>query len=118
MKTPPNQTAFESAPSKRDYTPGDLFPDTLPPVIPARWPSAGTRPHEALEALLAGPQNQADYWMGWRLAAYIKDLQYDGWAFFKRDIRKPGCRRPIAEYTINRTDPATAAALEARGYHD
>lgn len=120
MKTPPNQTAFESAPSKRDYTRNDLFPDTLPPVVAAFWPSDGTRASEALYALIEAPQNQADYWNGWRLSAYVKDLQYDGWSFHKRDIIKPGCRRPITEYTLNRNDPGTAAALARRqgGGHD
>lgn len=114
MKTPPNQTAFESAPSKRNYTSFDLFPETLPPVVAAMWPTSGTRDAEALEALLTGPQNQADYWHGWRLAAYVNSLKNDGWAFLKRDITKPGCRAPIVEYSLDRNDLGTAAALAMR----
>lgn len=114
MKTPPNKAEFESALDKSDYNRNDLFPETLPPVVPAYWPSKGTRSDEALQALIESPQNQADYWQGWRLAAYVKDLEYDGWSFHKRDITKPGCRAPITEYSINRDDPGTAAALAMR----
>lgn len=114
MKTPPNQTEFESAPDKRDYNLNDLFPETLPPVAPASWPSSGTRAYEALQALIEAPQNQADYWEGWRLAAYVDTLKNDGWSFHKRDIIKPGCRRPIREYSLNRDAPGTAAALAMR----
>lgn len=93
----------------------DLFPDTLPPILPAYWPTPGSRADEALQALISGPQNQADYHHGWRLAAYIKELEYDGWSFRKRDILKPGCRRAIREYTLNRQVPAIAIALKTRG---
>lgn len=115
MKTPPNQTAFKSAQTKRNHNAiADLFPESLPPVVAAFWPTSGTRADEALQALLTGRQNQADYWHGWRLAAYVKELEYDGWAFIKRDILKPGCRRVITEYELDRTDPSTAAALASR----
>lgn len=115
MKTPDLPEEKPSAPSKRNFNPsGDLFPDSLPPVTPANWPTSGTRADEAMQALLAGPQNQADYWQGWRLAAYIKELEYYGWAFIKRDITRPRCRRPITEYALDRTDPSSAAALASR----
>lgn len=115
MKTPPNQTASESAPSKRNYNPtASLFPELDPPVIAAWWPAAGTRDDEALQALIVGKQNQADYWRGWRLAAYVNSLRSDGWAILSRSIIKPGCRREIAEYELDRTDPGTAAALASR----
>jgi len=112
MKTPDLPEEMPSAPNKRHFNPsGDLFPESLPPVVAALLPTRGTRADEALQAAIFGPINQADYWIGWRLAAYIKELEYDGWAFIKRDIIKPGCRRPITEYTLDRTDPSTAAAL-------
>lgn len=88
-----------------------LFPELEPPVVAAWLPAAGTRPDEALQALIGGKQNQADYWQGWRLAAYVKALEYIGWRFLKRDISRPGCRRAITEYELDRTDPGTAAAL-------
>lgn len=117
MKNAPTTKSSESAKDKRHYAANDLFPETLPPIVPALWPAAGTRPAEALEVLMYGPTNQADYpCMGWRLAAYIKELEYDGWSFLKRDIVRPGCRRPITEYRLNSGDPATKAALSARGY--
>jgi len=116
MKTPPNQTAFESAPRKRNLNASfDLFPESLPPIVAAFWPTSGTRADEALQALIAGPQNQADYLQGWRLAAYVKGLEYDGWKFIKRDIIRAGCRRPITEYSIDRADPSTAVALRPKG---
>jgi len=96
-------------------TPADLFPDTLPPVTAARFPTAGTRAAEALQALLTGPQNQAEYeGMGWRLAAYVQTLEDYGWGILSRSITRPGCRRPIAEYALDRSDPRTAAALASR----
>lgn len=96
-------------------TPADLFPDTLPPVTAARFPTPGTRAAEALQALLTGPQNQADYeGMGWRLAAYVQSLQDTGWGINSRPITRPGCRKAIAEYSLDRTDPSTAAALASR----
>jgi len=113
-KNAPVQPTNESAPDKRNYNRNDLFPETLPPFAPAFWPRNGTRTDEALQALIESPQNQADYWKGWRLSAYVKSLQYDGWCFNKRNITKPGCRAPIAEYTLNRDDPGTAAALAMR----
>lgn len=104
-----------SAAGHGDSNPFDLFPDTLPAVLPARWPDPNSRAGEALRALLQGPQNQADYRDGWRLAAYVKKLEYDDWHFIKRDIHRPGCRRAITEYALDRQDPATAAALQSRG---
>lgn len=115
MKTLPNQTASESAPSKRNFNPtATLFPELEPPVVAAFWPSNGTRAAEALDALLSGPQNQADYWRGWRLAAYVNELRRDGWGIVSQLIRKPGCRREISEYRLDYGDPATLAALKLR----
>ena len=115
MKNARPQTTEASALDKRHSNPtADLFPDSLPPVVAALWPTRGTRADEALQAMQQGPQNQADYWQGWRLAAYVKELEYLGWAFLKRDISRPRCRRSITEYRIDRTDPSTAAALASR----
>ena len=116
MENAPDKKTGESVLRKRlDYSPtADLFPDSLPPVVAALSPTAGTRAAEALAACISAPQNQADYWYGWRLAAYVKELEYDGWRFIKRDILKPGCRRVITEYELDRTDPCTAAALASR----
>ena len=115
MKNAPDQNTAESALEQRNNTPADLFPDTLPPVTAARFPTPGTRAAEALQALLTSPQNQADYeGMGWRLAAYVQSLQDTGWGILSRPITRPGCRKPIAEYVLDRTDPSTAAALASR----
>ncbi|MGL1833073.1 hypothetical protein ACKVEX_05640 [Rhodocyclaceae bacterium SMB388] len=109
-------TPDEGKPSARNsaHPNADLFPDSLPPVAPAIWPKAGTRKADALEALIAGPQNQCDYWPGWRLAAYVKSLEYDGWKIRHRQFKHPRCKPLIAEYSLDRKDPATAAALAKR----
>ena len=106
-----NASALEP---RRNDNPSDLFPDTLPAATPAIWPTAGTRKADALEALIAGPQNQCDYRPGWRLAAYVRSLKDDGWGIRSRLIAHPRCRPLIAEYTLDRQDPATAAALDKR----
>ncbi len=41
MKTPPNQTAFESAPSKRNYTLQAPFPETLYTRFTPEWSAPG-----------------------------------------------------------------------------
>lgn len=112
MKNAPTSKASESAVEQRDFTAQDLFPDTLPTVLPARWPTEGTRAHDALLALLAGPVNQRDYGPSWRLAASVQALEYDGWCIKSRRIRHPRCAAPIAEYTLDRRHPANVAAIE------
>ena len=114
MKNAPAARSNESALEQRHDNPSDLFPDTLPAATPAIWPTEGTRKADALEALIAGPQNQCDYRPGWRLAAYVRSLKDDGWGIRSRLIAHPRCRPLIAEYTLDRQDPATAAALDKR----
>jgi len=115
MKKRPTPEGKPSALDKRrNDTPQDLFPETLPAAVPAVWPSDGTRKADALRALIAGPQNQCDYRPGWRLAAYVKSLKYDGWGIRSRLIAHPRCRPLIAEYSLDQQDPATAAALALR----
>ena len=91
--------------------PSDLIPESFPPVVPTYWHATGTRAYEALQAIIAEPQNQADDWHGWRLAAYVPESTELGWVFVKRDIFKPGCSRPISEYSIDRTASGTAVSL-------
>lgn len=110
----PEKTEASALDKRRNDTAPDLFPDTLPAATPAIWPTAGTRKADALEALIAGPQNQCDYRPGWRLAAYVRSLKDDGWGIRSRLIAHPRCRPLIAEYTLDRQDPATAAALAMR----
>ncbi len=111
MKSAPDQTTIESAADTADYTP----PDDTPPIV-AQWPRPGTRADEALQALLVGPQNQFDFREGgWRLAANIQKLEDLGWRFIAREIMRPGCRRTIKEYRLDRTDPGTASAVAAKG---
>ena len=100
---------------RHDYIPpADLFPESLPAAAIALWPNPHTRAGEVLAAAMAGPVNQYDYRGHWRLAASIQRLEVDGWRFIAREITRPNCRRPIAEYALDRTDPGTAAALASR----
>lgn len=109
------ETVTSAMEPRPDYTrPADLFPESLPVVAVARWPKQGTRAGEVLDAALASPVNQYDYRGHWRLAASIQRLEDDGWRFIAREITRPNCRRPIAEYSLDRTDPRTAAALASR----
>ena len=110
----PHKVKTSALEPRRHHITLDLFNDAPPAIVAAVYPTSGTRPDEALQALLTGPQNQADYINGWRLAAYIKELEYLGWAFIKRDIMRPGCRREITEYTLDRQDASTSAALAQR----
>jgi hypothetical protein len=116
MKTPDLSEEMPSAPNKRNSTPLRGTPQEVLPVVPAQWPRSRTRADEALQALLTGPQNQYDFRSGgWRLAANVQKLEDLGWRFFTREIMRPGCRKTIKEYRVDRTDPGTAAALLAGG---
>ena len=115
MKNAPAAQSNESALEQRHFNPSaPLFPELEPAATPALWPTPGTRKADALQALIAGPQNQCDYRPGWRLAAYVKSLAYDGWRIRSRLFKHPRCKPLIAEYSLDRQDPATAAALQAR----
>ncbi|MCM8623269.1 MAG: hypothetical protein NFW16_16415 [Candidatus Accumulibacter sp.] len=116
MNAPALREEKTSAPNKRNYIPtADLFPESLPSVAIALWPNPRTRAGEVLAAALAGPVNQYDYRGHWRLAASIQHLEDDGWRFIAREVIRPNCRRPIAEYELDRADPGTARALAAKG---
>ena len=111
----PTEAEASALEPRLNHTATDLFPETLPPIVPARIPTSGTRAAEALQALMHASQNQAEYeGMGWRLAAYVQTLEDFGWCILSRSITRPGCRRPIAEYRLDRSDPRTAAALASR----
>lgn len=94
--------------------PLDLFPDSLPPIVPATPPRPGTIMADVLNALHAGPVTQAEYKRSWRLAAYVGDLEERGWSINRRDVVRPGYRSAITEYSLDRSDPRTAAALASR----
>ena len=109
------QTTGTSALEQRHYIqPADLFPNSLPPILPATWPKAGTLEYDVLSRLKAGPLTQADYGESWRLAAYVLQLSQRGWRINRSDVVKPGFRTPITEYSLDRTDPRTAAAVASR----
>lgn len=115
MKNARPQTTGTSALTQRNSTPpNDLFPDTLPPIAPATWPKDGTIEQDVLNRLCAGPLTQADYSESWRLAAYVLELANRGWRINRKDVIRHGFRTPITEYSLDRTDPRTAAALLQR----
>lgn len=94
----------------------ELFPSEPPPVTAATWPTDGTQAAKALHALLTAPAvTQARYHNSWRLAAYVNALKNTGWAISSRLITMPNGTAHIAEYRLDRTDPATAAAIRQRG---
>lgn len=79
MKTLPNQTAFESAPDKRDYTPGTLPKriNTVTAAVLAGLLESNTM--TGMESVFK--QNTT------RLGAFIHRLTRDyGWNFARRDI--------------------------------
>ena len=94
----------------------DLFDTPAPAIIPAFWPTAGTKTHAALTALIESPTlTQAEFRTSWRLAAYVDYLKKSGWAIYSRLITPPGWSATIAQYSLDRADPATAAALRQKG---
>ena len=93
----------------------ELFPESLPLPCAAIWPNEGTRAHEAITALLSGPQNQADYFAGWRLSAYVGELVHRlRWKIINRNIPMPGNRTKIREYAIDYLDEGNILALNNR----
>lgn len=115
MKNARPQTSEASALDSLDST--DLFPELLPSPRAPILPKAGTIKAKALAALVAGPVSQPTFPHSWRLAAYVDELIDDGWTILARDIAYHG--RIIAEYTLDRQDPATRAgiaALSQRGF--
>lgn len=98
------------------HSTADLFPHTIPTRAPI-LPRPGTVKAKAFHALVAGPVSQPVFPYSWRLAAYIDELVDDGWAILSKDIGYHG--RVIAEYTLDRHDPATGAGIaahEQRGF--
>ena len=108
-------TSETSALEQRHFNPAaDLFPNTLPPVVPAKWPKPGTITADVLDTLHTRPTTQADYDRSWRLAAYIGHLERLGWRFLRRNVKRLPYRTAITEYSLDFEDPATAAAIASR----
>lgn len=116
MKNARPQTTEASALDKcHSNATGDLFPELLPTVAPAIWPTAGTQADNTLRSLLRAPAlTQADYRHSWRLAAYVNCLRNAGWAIGSRLVSAPNGNAHISEYTLDRAEPRTAAALATR----
>ena len=104
-------------PSRDQAEPGFEQLSFLPaPEFNPSWPSPSTLPGKVLARMLAGerltqPRFGLNYW---RLAAYIKQLDYLGWPVEATDVPCPegcGTGRPIREYWLSsKTRAATAGA--------
>lgn len=107
MKTPPNQTAFESAPSKRHYTPG-----TLPKRINTVTADvlAGLLESKKLKGLESVFKQNTT-----RLGAFIHRLEHDyGWHIDRKDFAAGTSDGRIAHPSAYWLPQATIAqALEA-----
>lgn len=96
MKNPERRQAssgFEQMP---------LLPE--PDFNPA-WPNPNTLPGKALARMLAGERlTQPRFGLhNWRLAAYVKELDYLGWPIEAQDVpclEGCGTGRPIREYWL------------------
>ena len=70
-----------------------------------KYPNPNTQPAKVLARLLNGERlTQPSYGLScWRLAAYIKELDYFGWPIESADVQCPqgvGTGRPIREYWL------------------
>lgn len=109
MKKRPTDKSQSSAKNRPHYNPQqdgkqqELFER---PSISPRWPTPGTLVYEALARMLSGERlTQISFgFHGWRLAAYIKELQYLGWSVCKGEVTAAAAhktRKPIREYFIS-----------------
>ena len=114
MKTPPNQTVFESAPDKRDYTPGTL-PKRINTVTAAVL--AGLLESNTLTGMESVFKQNTT-----RLGAFIHRLTRDyGWDFDRRDIAtwtNDGRIASITAYWLPQTTIAQAFEAGARKWID
>ena len=108
MKKRPTDKSQSSAKNRPHYNPQqdgkqqELFER---PAINPRWPTPGTLVYEALARMLSGERlTQISFgFHGWRLAAYIKELQYLGWSVCKGEVTAPAAYKtgkPIREYFL------------------
>ena len=109
MKNARTTEAVTSAKSQGNYIPQqdgqqqELFER---PAVNPRWPTPGTLAYEALARMLSGERlTQISFgFHGWRLAAYVKELQYLGWSVCKGEVAAPAAhktRKPIREYFLS-----------------
>lgn len=105
-------------PSRRQAKPGFEQLSLLPaPEFNPTWPAPTTLPGKALARMLTGERlTQPSFGLAcWRLAAYIKELDYMGWPVQARDVPCPkeyGAGRPIREYWLSREVLAAASVQE------
>jgi len=114
MKKPPF-VSETGASEQGDYTTQqELFPVVFNP----KWPRPHTMPAEALRRMLEGERlTQPSFgFQGWRLAAYIKSLEYLGWVIRRTDVTAPDgfkTQKPIRLYWL--PTEVISQALNLRG---
>ena len=112
MKTPPNQTAFESAPDKANYTPGNL-PKRINTVTAAIL--AGLLESKTLTGMDSVFKQSTT-----RLSAVVHRLTRDyGWLINRRDIAtgtNDGRVAEISAYWLPQATIAQAFEAGARGW--
>ena len=89
------------------------------PAFCPKLPTAGTRTAQALADLVEGDITQLDWlppnpFKGWRLAAYIKDLDYLGWEPESVFV-KCGQKKPIKRYSLKAKAKAAYYTLTRGG---
>ncbi|WAL82778.1 hypothetical protein OYT13_24095 [Pandoraea sp. XJJ-1] len=104
-----------SANEQRDSTEYEQFELLPPPEFKPTWPVSDTLPAEALARLLTGERltQPAFGTRRWRLAAYVKTLDYLGWPIEREWVHTPGYSRPIKRYWL--APKTIMAALALRG---
>ena len=108
MKNARTAEAVTSAKSRTNYIPQQDGQQELfeRPAVNPRWPTPGTLAYEALARMLSGERlTQISFgFHGWRLAAYVKELQYNGWPICKGEVAASAgyqVGKPIREYFLS-----------------
>jgi len=116
MKKNARQPKPTSTHTEANYRPEpEQFELLPPPEFKPSWPEHGTNPANALERLIAGERlTQPSFGLRcWRLAAYVKELDYLGWPIRASWVHFPGYLRPIKEYWLDQK--TISAAMSLRG---
>ena len=105
-------------PERRQASSGFKQLSFLPePDFKPVWPNPTTQPGIALARMLKGERlTQPSYGLRcWRLAAYVKELDYLGWPVEAQDVPCPdgcGTGRPIREYWLPQRVIAAVSSIK------
>jgi len=107
-------------PDSRQASSGFEQTSFLPePEFNPTWPNPSTLPGKALTRMLKGERlTQPSFGLHcWRLAAYIKELDYLGWPIEAMDVPCPagyGTGRPIREYWLSQRILSALSATDGQ----